>query len=227
MTNSLLAPVSAIAATLLVYCAAQRLQARFGYFFLNPVLLSAFALIALLKLTGISYATYNQGGRIISFMLGPAVVALAVPLYEELRRIAGKAGSIVASISLGSVVGILTAAGTAWALSASREIVLTLAPRSVTTPIAVGIAEKIGGIPSLAAALVIATGIFGAIVGPAILRLARVRSRTAVGLALGAAAHGIGTARAIEMGETEGALSGLAMGLNGIVTAILISLWLF
>ena len=218
--------VLGVVVTLAVYWGARRLYVRCGYFFLNPVLLSVAALIALLKLSGVSYAAYDRGGRLIGLLLGPAVVALGVPLYEELGRIAGGLKAILLSVTLGSAVGVLSAAGAAVALGASPEVTASIAPRSVTTPIAMGIAEKTGGLPPLAAALVIATGILGAAAGPPLLRLVGVRGRVAFGLAMGAAAHGIGTARALEEGEAEGASAGLAMGLSGVITSLTVSFWL-
>jgi predicted murein hydrolase (TIGR00659 family) len=149
------------------------------------------------------------------------VVALGVPLYLRLEEIKRRGKAILISILLGSVVGVISAAGIAATLGASKEVISSLAPKSVTTPIAMGIAEKLGGIPPLTAAIVIATGILGAVLGPSFLKILKIKSATAFGLAMGAASHGIGTARAVEEGEVQGAISGLALCLNGIFTAIL------
>lgn len=216
-----MAELAAIVATVAIFAAARWLYGRTRVLLLNPVLLSIVALILALRGLGVEYETYQRGGRLLSFFLGPAVVALGVPLaarWDEVRR---RGRAIFASISVGAVVGVLSAAGTAALLGAPAEIVGSLAPRSVTTPIAMGVAAGVGGIPALTAALVIASGVFGAVVGPPLLRALGVRSRTALGLALGAAAHGIGTARAVEEGEAEGAAAGLAIGLMGIATALL------
>lgn len=224
MPESLPALVSAAAAivvTLTVYLAAERLHRRTGWFILNPVLVSVAALIVALLALRIDYASYERGGRILAWLLGPAVVALGVPLAERWDEIVRHGRAIFGSILAGSVTGIVSAAGVARLLGATPEVVRSLAPRSVTTPIAMGISAKVGGIPSLTAALVIATGVLGAVAGPALLRRLGVRSRTAVGLALGAAAHGIGTARAVEEGDVEGATAGLAIGLMGVATAVL------
>jgi predicted murein hydrolase (TIGR00659 family) len=211
----------AILATVAVYAAAQRLYTRRRHPLLNPLLVAITTLIVLLAATGIGYAEYDRGGRLISFWLGPAVVALGVPLHAQLGEIARRGRAMLVSILAGSVVGILSGTVTALVLGAPREVVLSLAPRAVTTPIAMGVAEKLGGLPSLTAVLVISTGVLGAVAGPALMRLAGIRSRTAWGLAMGAAAHGIGTARAVEEGDVEGATSGLAIGLMGLATAIL------
>ncbi|MBZ4659329.1 MAG: LrgB family protein [Desulfacinum sp.] len=212
--------VFAVFITFLAFYGAQRIYLRFRRFWLNPVLLSIVSLIAFLKATGLPYPTYFEGGRIISFFLGPSVVALGVPLYLQLEEIRKRGRAIGVSMAVASVVGVGSAAGTAALLGASDPVIFSMAPKSVTTPIAMGISEKIGGIPSLTAAIVIATGVLGAVIGPGVLRLCRIRSRVAFGLAMGAASHGIGTARAVEEGEVEGASGGLAICLNGIATAV-------
>ncbi len=216
-----MAEVLSVAATVAVYAAASWLYRRWRMPFLNPVLVSVVVLICALRGLGIDHAQYDRGGRILSFFLGPAVVALGVPLFLQGEEIARRGRAILTSIVAGSVVGIVSGVCVAAWLGASAEVVRSLAPRSVTTPIAIGIAERIGGIPSLSAALVIGTGVLGAVLGPAVLRAAGVTSRTAFGLAMGAAAHGIGTARAAEEGTAEAAGGGLAIGLMGVATAIL------
>jgi predicted murein hydrolase (TIGR00659 family) len=211
----------AVAVTLLAYEGARRLHRRVPHPLLNPLLVAITALIVLLRALGIGYGDYDRGGRLISFWLGPAVVALGVPLYLQMHEIARRGRAMLVSILAGSVTGIVSATATALLVGAPRKVVLSVAPRSVTTPIAMGVAQKLGGLPPLTAVLVISTGVLGAVAGPAILRLARVRSRTAWGLAMGSAAHGIGTARAVEQGDVEGAASGLAIGLMGLATAVL------
>ena len=216
-----LAAALAIAVTVAAYLAARRLYARFRHPLLNPLLVAITALIVLLYAAGIDYAEYDRGGRLISYWLGPAVVALGVPLWAQMEEIARRGRAMLVSIIAGSVVGVVSGTMTAILLGAPRQVVLSVAPRSVTTPIAMGVAQKLGGLPPLTAVLVISSGVLGAVAGPAVLRLARIRSRTAWGLAMGSAAHGIGTARAVEEGEVEGATSGLAIGLMGLATAIL------
>jgi predicted murein hydrolase (TIGR00659 family) len=212
---------AAVAATLAVFAAARRLAERTRVTVLNPVLVSVAVLIVGLRVLGIGFVAYDRGGRYIGWLLGPAVVALGVPLAAQMDEIFARARSILVSVAAGSAAGIAASAGTAALLGGSRPVVLSLVPRAVTTPIALGIAERIGGLPPLSAALVIGTGVVGAAIGPPLLRALGVRSRTAWGLALGAAAHGIGTARAAEQGEVEGASAGLAIGLMGIATALL------
>lgn len=213
-------PVLSAAATLAVFAAARALHRKTRFFLLNPVLLSVAVLIAVLSLTGVSYESYLKGGQVFSFFLAPAVVALGLPLYRQLRRLSRASLPILASTAAGSLVGVLSAVLPAGLLGASPALLASLAPKSVTTPIAIGVSEVLGGLPPLTAAVVIGTGILGAVLGPPFLRAIGVRSPTAFGLAMGAAAHGIGTARALEEGEAAGAASGLALGLNGALTAL-------
>ncbi len=187
---------------------------------LNPVLLAIVLLAALLMVTGSDYADYFAGAQFVHFLLGPATVALAVPLYRQFHRVRRAA----LPLGVATLTAALSAMGVAWLLGASRETLLSLAPKSVTTPVAMGIAEQIGGLPSLTAVLVILTGILGAAMGGLILRLVRVGDPRAQGLGL--AAHGIGTAQAFQMGEVAGTFSSLAMGLNALATALMLPLLL-
>lgn len=190
----------------------------------NPVLIAVILIIAALKLLGVEYKTYFDGAQFVHFLLGPATVALAVPLYNQFQQVRRSAPAMLAAL----VVGSLTAAGSAvalgWLFGASERTLLSLAPKSVTTPIAMGIAEQLGGLPSLTAVFVILTGIVGATLGTSVLNLIRVTDWRARGFGMGVAAHGIGTARALQVNETAGAFSGLAMGLNGLATAVLLPL---
>ena len=218
-------PLLFLTLTLLVYQGAYWIYRRAGFHpLLNPVAISVAMLVALLRLTGTPYETYFGGAQFVHFLLGPATVALAVPLHRELRRARALALPLTAAVVAGSVTAVLTAVGTARLLGASRATLASLAPKSATTPVAMGIAEKLGGLPSLTAALVILTGIAGAMGGVAVLRLVRVRDQAATGFAMGVASHGIGTARAFQLGERAGAFSGLGMGLNALVTALLVPL---
>lgn len=217
----LAAALLAIAATLAVYAAARRLQRRMRSVWLHPVLVSIVVLIAALRLLGIEYDDYSRGGRVLTFFLGPAVVALGLPLYRQIEEIGRRGKAVLLSLLLGAAVGTLSATATAALLGGSSQVVRSLAPRAVTTPIAIEIAERLGGLPALSAAVAIFTGVLGAVIGPPLLRMMGVRSRTAFGLSLGAAAHGVGTARAAEEGDVEAASSGLAIGLMGVFTAVL------
>ena len=189
---------------------------------INPVLIAVTAIVALLWATDTPYETYFDGAQFVHFLLGPATVALAIPLYNQFHQVKKTFGALIAALLCGSVTAAVSAIGIAWLFDGSKQTLLSLAPKSVTTPIAMGITEKIGGLPSLTAVLVILTGIIGAVFGRIVLNLVRVKDMRARGLAIGVASHGIGTAAALQTSEVAGAFAGLAMGLNGIATAILI-----
>lgn len=218
-------PLLWLALTVTVYVAADRLHRSLRrHPAANPVLVAVLALLAVLTASRTPYQAYFEGAQFVHFLLGPATVALAVPLHRELRRERSRAVPLTIALVAGSVTAVVTAVGAARLMSASRATLLSLAPKSATTPVAMGVAEKIGGLPSLTAALVILTGILGAVVGSAVLRLVRVRDPVAIGFAFGVASHGIGTARAFQLDEQAGAFSGLGMGLNALVTALLLPL---
>ena len=189
---------------------------------LQPLIISVVLVISFLKFLGIPYETFYYQTRILNFMLGPSVVSLGYVLYEQIEHIRGNVVSIFTSIVVGSIVGIVSVVLIAKTFGADKVLIASLQPKSVTTPIAMSIVEKTGGIPTLAAAFVVICGIFGGIVGPVILRKIGIKSRIAKGLAMGASAHALGTARALQMGAVEGAISGLAIGIMGIVTALII-----
>jgi predicted murein hydrolase (TIGR00659 family) len=190
----------------------------------NPVLIAIVALVLLLWGTGTDYRTYFEGAQFVHFLLGPATVALAVPLYRTLEHLRRSGPAIAVALVVGSLTAIVSAVAIGWIAGASHETLLSLAPKSVTTPIAMGVARQVGGTPSLTAVFVILTGILGAVLGRTILDAVRVRDWRARGFAVGIAAHGIGTARALQVDEVAGAFASLAMGLNGLATAILVPL---
>ncbi|MDH3320316.1 MAG: LrgB family protein [Betaproteobacteria bacterium] len=192
----------------------------------NPVAISVAALVALLWFTDTPYPVYFEGAQFVHFLLGPAVVALAVPLYANLEMLKKNLLPLGGALLAGSLIAPISAVGIGWALGASRETLLSLAPKSVTAPIAMGIAEKLGGLPSLTAVLVVSTGILGAVLARGTLNLLRIDDHAVRGFAVGVAAHGIGTARAFQVSETMGAFAGLAMGLSGLLTAFLFPLLL-
>lgn len=189
---------------------------------LQPLLTAMVIIIPFLLITDIDYQTFYQNTRILNFMLGPSVVALGYVLYEQIGHIKGNVVSILTAVFTGSVVGIVSVVLIAKMLGADKMLMASLAPKSVTTPIAISLAEQTGGVPALAAAFVVICGIFGGLVGPIVLRRIGIKSKIAKGLAMGSASHALGTARAMEMGALEGAISGLAIGIMGIMTALLI-----
>jgi len=187
----------------------------------NPVLLAIALVVGVLSLTGTSCQTYFETAKLIHLLLGPAIVALAIPLYNNLGNIQRSAAAIICAVTLGGISAAVSAVVIAWALGASEPVLLSLAPKSVTTAIAMAISDQIGGIPELTAVVVVITGILGAILTLPLLRLAAVDCLRASGLAAGVAGHAIGTARLLAVDETAGAFAGLGMGLCGVVTAML------
>ncbi len=220
-------PLAALTMTLLAWLAAQRVYTWTGRHPLaNPVMLAVVFLSAVLLAGGIDYRRYFEGAQFVHFLLGPATVALAVPLFRQWRRVRRAFPAIALSVTGGGLITAGVSVAVAAMLGAAPSVVGSLAPRAVTTPVAMGIAERLGGLPSLTAALVLMSGITGGVLGPLVLDLVRVRDPRARGLAMGTIAHGIGTARALSEGPVAGAFSGLAMGLNALVSAVALpALW--
>jgi len=221
MREILTSEVSILAFTLGLYFAASWLYKKTKFALLHPVLVTIAVIIGLLLTLDIDYLTFQKGSHLIDLMLGPSVVALGYTLYTQIASIKENAVSILTALFVGSVTGIGSVLILAKILGSSHTLAVTLAPKSVTTPIAMAISERFGGIPSLTAVVVIAIGIIGGIAGPWILRVLKVDSKIAIGLALGASAHGLGTARAMELGAIEGAIGGLAIGIMGLMTALI------
>lgn len=194
--------------------------------FLHPLIISVTVIIIFLNTFDLEYDDFMKGGKFLSFLLGPSVVALGYALYEQVLHLKGNIISVSTAILVGSIVSILSVIAVAKFAGADDTLLITLAPKSVTIPIAINISEHTGGIPSLTVVSVVICGILGGVLGPYVLRIIGVESKIAKGLAMGAASHAIGTARAIEMGAIEGAISGLAIGLMGICTAILTPIFL-
>lgn len=218
-------PLLWLTVTLAAYVAAQWIYERAGLNpLLNPVALAVVMLALLLTATGTEYQTYFEGAQFVHFLLGPATIALAVPLYSHFGKVRAVLLPMLAALAAGTLTAVVSALGVAWALGASFETLASLAPKSVTTPIAMGISERIGGLPSLTAVLVILTGILGAMLATPVLNALGIRDWRARGFAAGVAAHGIGTARAFHVSEVAGTFAGVAMGLNGLATAFLVPL---
>ena len=219
-------PLLGLTLTLLAYQGAVLINKRCGgHPLANPVLISVVVLVALLTATGTPYPTYFDGAQFVHFLLGPATVALAIPLYAQFDRLKRMAMPLLVALLAGSVTAALSAVLIGKVLGASDATLFSLAPKSVTTPIAMGIAERLGGLPSLTAVLVILTGILGAVGAQGLYAFMKCRDPAVQGFALGVASHGIGTARAFQISEQTGAFAALAMGLNGLLTALLLP-WL-
>ena len=210
-----------LALTFGVFALFRGLQRKTGWVLLNPILLTMIVLIVFLKVTGISYETYQEGGHLIEFWLKPAIVALGVPLYLQLEMIKKQWLPILLSQLVGCLVGLVSVILIAKGLGASPEVICSLAPKSVTTPIAMEVSEATGGIPSLSAAVVILVGLFGAVLGFKVMDFGHIKSPIAQGLSMGTASHAIGTSAAMEVGKKYGAYASLGLTLNGIFTALL------
>ena len=190
----------------------------------NPVLIAVALIAALLRLTATDYQTYFNGAQFVHFLLGPATVALGVPLYRNLALVRRNLAPMAAALIVGSLVAVVSAVGVAAALGAPRVVLVSLAPKSVTAGVAMAVSESLGGIPPLTAALVIATGIIGAIMVTPLMNALRIQDYAARGFSVGLASHGIGTARAFSVHPVAGVFAGVAMGLNAVVTPILVAL---
>lgn len=215
-------PLLWLTATLIAYSlgdAAFRASGKRPY--VNPVLIAVTLLALVLWTTATPYQTYFEGAQFVHFMLGPATVALAAPLYGNLSKIRRSAIPMLCALLAGSTTAILSALGVAYALGIRGEVLLSIAPKSVTAPVALGISDSIGGSPTLTAVLVILTGVMGAVMATPLLNLLGITDWRARGFAVGVASHGIGTARAFQVNETAGAFAGIGMGLNALLTAIL------
>ncbi|MCL4189905.1 MAG: LrgB family protein [Rhodobacteraceae bacterium] len=216
------APLTWLAATLAAYVAGDAAFRAAGRRpAVNPVLVAAALLAALLWATGTPYADYFEGAQFVHFLLGPATVALAVPLWQQRAVVRRAALPLAAALAAGSATAVLTALGLAAALGASPATLAALAPKSATAPVAIGIAERLGGSPTLTAVLVILTGIIGAVAVTPLFNALGLRDWRARGFATGVAAHGIGTARAFQVNDTAGSFAGLGMAMNAVLTAVL------
>lgn len=222
MNNLAQSEVFSLTLVIGTYLASLALYRKTHISLLHPLITSILVIIVVLKAMDIEYESFQKGSHLIHFLLGPSVVALGYVLYEQIQYLKGNVISILTSVFVGAIVGIVSVIAIGELMGADAALVATLEPKSVTTPIAMGIAEKSGGITSLTAVIVVAVGIFGSIVGPFVMKILGIESRIAKGLALGASSHGVGTSVAIQIGAVEGALSGLAIGLMGIMTAILV-----
>ena len=210
-----------LAMTFAIFYYFRRLQYRTGWLLLNPILIAIVVLIAYLKLTGVSFETFEESGSLIDFWLKPAVVALGVPLYLQFEAIKKLWLPIVLSQLVGCLVGIVSVVLIAQFFGASQVVILSLASKSVTTPIAMEVTQTLGGIPSLTAAVVVITGILGAIMGFKTLAMGHVNSPIAQGLSMGAASHAVGASTAMGRRNEYGAFASLGITLNGIFTALL------
>lgn len=212
-------PATAIALTVAAYAAALALHRRWRW--IPPLVVACLPLMALLVVAHVPFTDYNRGGAMLSWWLGPATVALAVPMFRHGRALRSSLVRLALIVFAGSVVGMASAGGVAWLLGAPRAVAMSTVPKSVTTPIAVEVARSLGGIPEITIALVMLAGILGASFGVPLLRLVGVREDRAVGAAIGSASHGIGTASLIRRSEMQATVSSWAMAAAGVFTSVL------
>ncbi len=218
-------PLVWLTGTLVAYVVADAVSQKLKrHPLVNPVVIAAGILIVVLKATDTDFQTYFEGAQFVHFLLGPATVALAVPLFRNLPKVTSRIIPVLAALFAGSVTAILSALAIGWALDLPTDILVSLAPKSVTTPIAMGISEQLGGIPTLTAVLVITTGVAGAMMVTPLMNALKIRDYAARGFAVGIASHGIGTARAFQIDPIAGTFAGIAMALNGALTALLVPL---
>ncbi len=212
-------PVFSIALTVACYALALRLHHRWRW--IPPIVVACIPIVALLLLTHQPYAAYNRGGNLLTWCLGPATVALAVPMYRNGLALRSSLPRLALIVFIGSLVGMVTAGGTAWLLGAPLPVVMSTVPKSVTTPIAIEVCRQLHGIPQITIAMVILAGVFGASFGPFLLGLFGVWENRAVGAAIGASSHGIGTASLVRHSEMQATVSSWAMAAAGVFTSIL------
>lgn len=215
-------PVVSIALTLICYAAALRVHRTYRSF--PPILGACLPIMAILWLLREPYDQYNRGGSYLTWWLGPATVALAVPMYRNGLALRGMLHRVAAVVFAGAAVGMVTAGGCALLLGATRPIVMSTVPKSVTTPIAIEVSRELGGIPQITIAMVILTGVLGATLGKYLLRIAGVKNDRAIGAAIGTSSHGIGTASLVRHSDVQAAVSSWAMAAAGVFTSALGSL---
>jgi predicted murein hydrolase (TIGR00659 family) len=217
-------PLFGLTLTLAAYALGRWLHRRTGLALLQPVVVAIVVVAAVLLLADVDYADYLAGGDLVGFWLGPATVALALPLHHEWHLVRRSALPILTGVVAGALVSVVAAVLVTRWTGGSRLLELTMAPKAATTPVSIAVSAQVGGIPSLTAILTIVAGITGAVAGPWLLDRIRVRDLVARGLALGAVSHGVGTSRALHESRTEGAFSALSMALSALATSVLVPL---
>lgn len=213
-------PLFGILLTLVAFEIGVLISQKFKYSFLNPLLIGNILIVGFLLITGVSLESYNVGGDYISVMLSPATVVLAVPLYRQIQKLRQFWKPILAGIFAGSITAMTCVIVAGKFLGLTKVLTLSLLPKSVTIPMGSVISEQIGGIPSVTIIAITVTGITGAVTAPAVCRFCRIKHKVAQGIAIGTASHALGTTKAMEMGEVQGAMSGLAIGIAGLFTAV-------
>lgn len=220
MNDVISSPVFGVLISLIAYEIGILIKEKFKLSIFNPLLIAIIILIAFLMKFNIKYDDYNSGGQIISFFLAPATVALALPLYKKFSLFKANAVPILAGILSGAVSGMICVIALSKLFNLTGELTKSLMPKSITTPIGMALAKQLGGLPSIAVVAIIITGIFGSIIGPFLYKMLKINDKVAMGIAMGSSSHAVGTAKAMEIGETEGAMSSLTIAVSGIITVI-------
>lgn len=215
------APAFSIAISVAAYAIGVLIYKKTKQPFCNPLLLAVIIVCAVVVICHISYKDYMQGGQFITLLLTPATVILAVPLFDQVKLIKKYAPVILISITVGSVASLLSVFALCRVFGLDQQLTASLMPKSITTAIALGVSDTLGGIQAVTAVATLLSGIIGAVLGPIIFKALRVKNRVAVGLAMGTASHAVGTSKALELGEDEGAMSSLAIGVAGIITVVI------
>jgi predicted murein hydrolase (TIGR00659 family) len=221
MTDVLTTPVFGVLISLLAFETGLWINRKTRLSLLNPLLIAIALVIVLIQLTPLELEDYNRGGQIISFLLAPATVALAIPLYKSIRLLKESPGPILAGVVGGSLLSLLSIIFLSKLFNLSQELLLSMLPKSVTTPIGIALSEQLGGLPQVTVAAIVITGIFGAVLAQPLFKLLKITDPVAQGIAIGTASHVLGTAKALEIGEIEGAMSGLAISLAGLATVLM------
>lgn len=213
-------PMFSICLSIAAYAVGMLIYRKTKITLCNPLLLAIIIVCAVMLIFGIDYKSYEAGGQFITLLLTPATVVLAVPLYDQLKLIKRHAAVILVSISIGSATSLLSVYALCKLFGLDKALTASLMPKSITTAIAIGVSEDMGGIQAVTVVAVLLSGIVGAVLGPPVFKALKVRNRIAVGLALGTGSHAVGTSKALELGEDEGAMSSLAIAVAGIITVV-------
>ena len=209
-----------VVVSVLAYQAGLWIKRKWKLAVFNPLLISIFLVIAVLLIFDVDYERYNEGAKYLSYLLTPATVCLAIPLYEQLEQLKKNAKAIAAGILSGVLSSLVSVLALAAAFGLSHEEYVTLLPKSITTAIGMGVSEELGGIVTITVAMIIVTGVLGNIIAELVCKIFRIHEPVAKGIAIGSASHAIGTAKAMEMGEVEGAMSSLSIAVSGLLTVI-------
>ncbi|EHI96784.1 LrgB family protein [Clostridium sp. DL-VIII] len=221
MNDIISSPVFGVLISLITYEIGVLIKQKLKLSIFNPLLIAIIILIVFLMKFNIKYEDYNNGGQVISFFLAPATIALALPLYKKFSLFKANALPILAGILCGSASGIISVIVFAKMFNLSGQLAKSLIPKSITTPIGMALSNQLGGLPAITVVAIIITGIIGSIIGPFLYKILKINDKVALGIAMGSASHAVGTAKAMEIGETEGAMSGLTIAISGIVTVLI------